>query len=995
MPPTAGPSEKSKANCKRGPPSCGECVRLKLKCTRTWPCTNCVRRGCSAICPSGTLRPRDDLKMQKTVKALLAENEALKAALAARNEDAEGEWDPSIPIENRATVHLRRESEGSPGGLPDTLHTVSQLHPNSAHAQLVSPQSQSQSPGYTPPATRVTTLESRIISSVRDESHLAAVSGSGAGLMDWTDEAGRYIGRGAGALYVCEDEDGEGEGEVTENNSPAGDPGSSMTFPIMASDPSVLMHMHEVMPPKSGALALLQIYYTRVEWMYTPTDRRAIASTLETIYTPASIITGLHNVPPHRLATFLMALALGHVFADHTSPAPQAQRLFSIASALLTLPRHHFMVKHSTAAVECLHMMVSFLFSTHQPEAGKAAWPLLGTCIRIACAVGLHRDGTRWGLAGVEKENRERLWWECMTYDLLQSLNFGRPYSIPVHLSDCQPPSDPDLYPHSSHNSHPSPASLQSEPYPRSKWDDQFHQLKYRLVRRFVRIADCLASPELPRYDVVMQLDGELRGVEATAPSWLRWQTDGELSGGWSKRSFEEVGSKRYEDGQGNGWSKPDENQSTSGRSKYGEISSDWSKFSDVEGGWYKQENKAMGRGERWIEEMTAGLGDEDKEKRVPQVHMAALLLHKALLALHRPWFFQAIAAGSEPLRSPYAASFQACISSARRHTQIMGSCLRRCPGAAYSWWFFLFHAYTSAIVQAAVLLRLPNSIMADEIRTDFDQTCGIIEEMGPNSRLARRALPMLMRLRERLGYVEGDNGGSGVGTRTGVGVGDVGMDMSGWGQAPDPLGPFADTSLPPEMSFPQHENQVDPQRLVADPAHILLMEQLPAQYQDPLEWAGMDPLLQTLLHWNAHSDHVTYPDPSQILHPRPHPHAQSHPHPHAQSHPNVPLSTSSQSNSSLGDQLTPPNQISWQMPPPHQLPQTSSQHLTPNLNQNTTHYHHPTQPQSSHLSQASMSHLIHSTHVSSHLQPTNRSSTRQDYTHQYPGTGGGNGNER
>ena len=41
---------------------------------------------------------------------------------------------------------------------------------------------------------------------MRDEHHLAAASGDGAGLMDWADEAGRFIGRGAGALYVCEED---------------------------------------------------------------------------------------------------------------------------------------------------------------------------------------------------------------------------------------------------------------------------------------------------------------------------------------------------------------------------------------------------------------------------------------------------------------------------------------------------------------------------------------------------------------------------------------------------------------------------------------------------------------------------------------------------------------------------------------------------------------------------------------------------------------------
>ncbi|EED78793.1 predicted protein [Postia placenta Mad-698-R] len=39
----------------RGAISCAECRRLKLKCDKTVPCSSCKRRGCSSICPNGSL----------------------------------------------------------------------------------------------------------------------------------------------------------------------------------------------------------------------------------------------------------------------------------------------------------------------------------------------------------------------------------------------------------------------------------------------------------------------------------------------------------------------------------------------------------------------------------------------------------------------------------------------------------------------------------------------------------------------------------------------------------------------------------------------------------------------------------------------------------------------------------------------------------------------------------------------------------------------------
>jgi len=35
--------------------SCAECRRLKLRCDRKFPCSACIKRGCSQICPDGSL----------------------------------------------------------------------------------------------------------------------------------------------------------------------------------------------------------------------------------------------------------------------------------------------------------------------------------------------------------------------------------------------------------------------------------------------------------------------------------------------------------------------------------------------------------------------------------------------------------------------------------------------------------------------------------------------------------------------------------------------------------------------------------------------------------------------------------------------------------------------------------------------------------------------------------------------------------------------------
>jgi len=153
--------------------------------------------------------------------------------------------------------------------------------------------------------------------------------------------------------------------------------------------------------------------------MYVPSDRIEMSKALRTIYSAQTVHLGIHRVAPHRLATVLLAFALALKFSSSVAALSPAY-LFSAASALLTTPKMHFMVEHSLASVECLHMMVSFLFTTGDSTSAKAAWIVLGLAIRLAFAMGLHRDSSKWGVvAGPAKREKDRLWWELMTYDML------------------------------------------------------------------------------------------------------------------------------------------------------------------------------------------------------------------------------------------------------------------------------------------------------------------------------------------------------------------------------------------------------------------------------------------------------------------------------------------------------------------------------------------------------------------------------------------------
>ncbi|OWZ30832.1 hypothetical protein C347_03977 [Cryptococcus neoformans AD2-60a] len=72
QPPSADPQPADQQSKKRSKQqlSCAECRRLKLKCDRDIPCSNCVRRGCRELCPDGVKETRRAGLDAKTAEAL-------------------------------------------------------------------------------------------------------------------------------------------------------------------------------------------------------------------------------------------------------------------------------------------------------------------------------------------------------------------------------------------------------------------------------------------------------------------------------------------------------------------------------------------------------------------------------------------------------------------------------------------------------------------------------------------------------------------------------------------------------------------------------------------------------------------------------------------------------------------------------------------------------------------------------------------------------------
>ncbi|KAI0642067.1 fungal-specific transcription factor domain-containing protein [Trametes meyenii] len=121
------------------------------------------------------------------------------------------------------------------------------------------------------------------------------------------------------------------------------------------------------------------------------------------------------------------------------------------------------------------------------------------------------------------------------------------------------------------------------------------------------------------------------------------------------------------------------------------------------------------------------------------------------LLFLHRTFFAQAIIdSPRNPLRSAYAHSFLAAYRSSGTILKVVRAQFSQYPQMCARFWVIWTFAFSSAVVFATVVTRGPRSAMAPPALTQLDQAYELFTQASKHSRRAAKALPILLRLREK-----------------------------------------------------------------------------------------------------------------------------------------------------------------------------------------------------------------------------------------------------
>ncbi|KAL5480285.1 hypothetical protein ACEPAI_1555 [Sanghuangporus weigelae] len=129
---------------------------------------------------------------------------------------------------------------------------------------------------------------------------------------------------------------------------------------------------------------------------------------------------------------------------------------------------------------------------------------------------------------------------------------------------------------------------------------------------------------------------------------------------------------------------------------------------------------------------------------------MWAMQKELTLLTIHKNFFARAMIKDSEnPLRSPFAPSFLAAYACSIKLLRDVRMCFEHLTGIILRLWPLWTHCLTSAVVIGSVASNVNQLALANAAFRDLDLAVNLFRE-GSSHPVARKGLPILLRLRER-----------------------------------------------------------------------------------------------------------------------------------------------------------------------------------------------------------------------------------------------------
>ncbi|GFZ52287.1 hypothetical protein JCM24511_10060 [Saitozyma sp. JCM 24511] len=721
--------------------SCAECRRLKLKCDRQVPCSNCVRRSCREICPDGTRadrgstrEPPSDLRERlSALENLLTQHglpvptstDQLNQPLVSDTSEHSSRpqppvetalvpvvppseplapafhpapWDTSPMSRMTHSTFLVPSATRSTAMLPDLSGSNAQTNidpmpifeptitttPRSVHFDYNVPSSSDGvSSGWNAPAgvpARVTHLEA----GEHDQSFgTLVISHSG---------RSKYLGPTAASEWLKDQEVNENENEspaVSRYPSPERrvDTGQAPSkrargsvFPFDdVSLPTTTESLLARLPEKDEASVLVESYYRYFSWHFDVAPREGFLPLFEKAYSSKQIIGA--RIDPQQLGLVFIILAMGSLHCLELPPNdPQADEYLAAAKACLA--KGDFMIHNTISGLQALHIMAHFHLETERGRTGDSAWPLWGLAMRIIQAMGLHRDGARWNLPPNVVEERRRVFWESHSADIFQVSLLDDFQRLTIQANCFSRPSS--ISP--KHIDAIFPAEKSTDGEPRG-----FASLKFALCQISGAILENAMNVVSPPYSTITELHERLVAFEKDVPFHLRC------------RSVLLALPSRYPDVESAVRDSPEVNK-------------------------------------------------KNLQKTFQQFTLA-LNISETILFLHRPYFAKALHERlQDPTRSLYGPSYLAVVERCNVIIQIVSTLYALHPNVACRHWYLWYHAFNAAVCMGTLILQSPQNALTPFALAQIDTAISLYTT-AVQARVSPRMvknLQWLFRLRQR-----------------------------------------------------------------------------------------------------------------------------------------------------------------------------------------------------------------------------------------------------
>ncbi|BDD59411.1 hypothetical protein MAP00_004619 [Monascus purpureus] len=403
------------------PRSCVTCRRRKVRCDKTIPCANCIKVGVECVFPAPGRAPRKSKRPSET--QLLDRLKRLEGVIdQLRGENGRH---PSVNVDAVAGIPATKKS-------PTIVPALLQPQPSALKDATSSRESQTEKAGCLQGVMG------------RDFRNLE--------LRNLGAEVGRLVIDQGRSRYVSH-KLWESLGDEIEELQDLLDPSSDeeADYPSPDSTPTSLNNSNAFFFGHYSLAHSLRVYHP------SPDQVQTLWNTYEGNVFPLIPI----NYPPttkklvreawintDSLDKISEAFVLTIYFAAIVSMSPETCLLQLGEDRNAAVARYRFAVEQALAKADFLNTqslmllqaIVLFLYCVHPQDDTKFVWSMSAVVVRLAQGLGLHRDGTNFGLSPFETEIRRRLWWHICLLEFRSADEHGAESVIHERMFDVRLP---------------------------------------------------------------------------------------------------------------------------------------------------------------------------------------------------------------------------------------------------------------------------------------------------------------------------------------------------------------------------------------------------------------------------------------------------------------------------------------------------------------------------------------------------------------------------